>query len=325
MSCGEASLSLNKLAMPLVRHLEAEAARYGARVHRAECGATVIDLGVEAPGGLEAGLRLVEICLGGLGQATLSWLHVGGHTLPAVSVWTDAPALATLGAQMAGWKLELAGRTVLGSGPARALVRKPKRIYKALGHEEEAAGVAILALEADVLPDEAFLASVAEACGVEPAGLYVLLASLRSPAGVVQVVGRAVESCVLKLLGAGFDVKAIRSAMGITLLPPPHPDPDACMGRVNDAILYGSVVHLWADVGDDVAREMAEKAPSCTSPAYGKPFLTIYEEAGRDFYAIDPAIFAPASVAITSLRSGRTYEAGSINEGLALRAFGLLP
>jgi len=202
-------------------------------------------------------------------------------------------------------------------------VRKPKRIFKAIEHEEEPSGTAILALEADELPDDAFLRSVAELCGIGPGGLHVLVASLRSPAGVIQVVGRAVESCLLKLLNLDFDILSVRSALGLTLLPPPHPDPDVCMGRVNDAILYGSSVHLWADVNDDVAKAMAEKAPSRTSSAYGKPFLTIYEEAGRDFYAIDPAIFAPAQVAVTSLRSGKSYVAGGLNVELVTRSFAL--
>ena len=320
---GEGKPSLNALALPLVERLEPEAERLRAHVIRMPSGATVVDMGVEAPGGLEAGLRLVEICMGGLGRASLSWLSIGGLVLPAVSVFTDAPALATLGAQMAGWKLELSGRIVLGSGPARALVRKPKRIYRALGHEEEPSAIAILALEADELPDDAFLRSVAELCGIGPGGLHVLVASLRSPAGVIQVVGRAVEACLLKLLNLDIDVLSVRSALGLTPLPPPHPAPDVCMGRVNDAILYGSIVHLWADVDDDTAKLMAEKAPSCTSSAYGKPFLAIYEEAGRDFYAIDPAIFAPAQVVVSSLKSGRSYVAGELNEELVASSFGI--
>jgi len=137
------------------------------------------------------------------------------------------------------------------------------------------------------------------------------------------VVGRAIEACLLKLLNLDIDVLSIRSALGLTLLPPPHPDPDICMGRVNDAILYGSIVHLWADIDDDTAKLMADKAPSSTSSAYGKPFLTIYEEAGRDFYAIDPAIFAPAQVIVSSLRSGKSYVAGELNEELIASSFGI--
>ena len=128
---------------------------------------------------------------------------------------------------------------------------------------------------------------------------------------------------MLKLLNLDIDVLSVRSALGLTPLPPPHPDPDGCMGRVNDAILYGSIVHLWADVDDGTAKLMAEKAPSCTSSAYGKPFLTIYEEAGRDFYAIDPAIFAPAQVVVSSLKSGRSYVAGELNEELITSSFGI--
>ena len=316
------ALSLNKLAFRILEEMLSEPERYGVEVLKVKSGATVLDLGVEAPGGLEAGLKMVEICLGGLGRAGLTWLELQGHLMPAVSVWTDRPALATLGAQMAGWRLELAGEVVLGSGPARALARKPKKVFRALGHEEEA-DLAILALEASRLPGEELLSRVAEACGVRPGALYVLVAPLASPAGLVQVVGRAVEACLLKLFNAGLDVVAVRTAVGIALLPPPHPKADVCMGRANDALLYGSVVHLWADWPDEVAREAARKAPSCASPAYGKPFLAIYEEAGRDFYKIDPGVFAPARVAITSTRSGRTYAAGRLEERLLLSSFGL--
>ena len=334
---------MNKLAFPIVEELMENAERYGVAILEARCGAHILDLGVKAPGSLGAGLRMIEACLGGLGQASLTWLELGGLEvaaasrsgrqaliptrmgslrLPAISVWTHEPALATLGAQMAGWKLELKGKVVLGSGPARALVRKPKKVFRALGHEEES-DIAILAIEADEIPDDDFLTKVASSCGVEPEGLYVLVAPLRSPAGMVQVVGRAVEACILKLMNLGLNVGAIRVAMGFSILPPLHPDPDECMGRSNDALLYGSVVHIWADFSDEEAREAARKAPSSTSPAYGKPFLTIYEEAGRDFYSIDPAIFAPAQVLITSLESGRTYVAGELNEGLVLRAFSI--
>ena len=336
-------ISLNKLALPLVEELIEKPERYGIMVEVARCGAHVLDLGVKAPGSLDAGLKMIEACLGGLGVASLTWVEVGGPGvaaayrsggqasmptrmgsvgLPAVSVWTHEPALATLGAQMAGWKLELGGHVVLGSGPARALAKKPKKVFRALGHEERS-DVAILAIEADELPDDDFLTQVAGKCGVKPENLYVLVASLRSTAGMVQVVGRAVEACILKLMNLGFDVRAVKVAMGFAVLPPPHPDPDVCMGRSNDALLYGSVVHLWTDFSDEEASEAARKAPSSTSPAYGKPFLTIYEEAGRDFYAIDPGIFAPAQVVVTSLRSGRSYKAGQLNDTLISRAFGL--
>jgi len=316
------ALSLNKLAFRVLEELLSEPERYGVEVLRAGGGSTILDLGVRAPSGLEAGLKMVEICLGGLGRAGLAWLELRGHLLPAVSVWTDRPALATLGAQMASWRLELAGEVVLGSGPARALARKPKKVFRALGHEEKA-DLAILALEASRLPDEELLSRVADACGVKPDALYVLVAPLASPAGLVQVVGRAVEACLLKLFSAGLDVLAVRTAVGTALLPPPHSDADICMGRANDALLYGSVVHLWADWPDEVAREAAREAPSCASPAYGKPFLAIYEEAGRDFYKIDPGVFAPARVAITSTRSGRTYTAGRLEAELLLSSFGL--
>ncbi len=316
------SPSLNRMALPLVEELVEGADRYGIEVVEMGSGATLLDLGVKAPGGVAAGLRMVEICLAGLGRASLSWSRLAGLDFPAVAVWVDAPALAALGSQMAGWKLSLVGRTALGSGPARALARKPKKIFRVLGHEEES-DVAILALEADALPGDDLAREVADACGVRPSDLYILVSPINSMAGMVQVVGRMVEACLLKMLNMGLDVNAVRSAMGLAFLPPLHPDPDVCMGRANDSLLYGSSVWLTAEMDDEVLAEKTRKLPSSSSPSYGKPFLTIYEEAGRDFYSIDPSIFAPARVVITSLSSGRTYVAGGINERILTMSFGL--
>ena len=41
-------------------------------------------------------------------------------------------------------------------------------------------------------------------------------------------------------------------------------------------------------------KELVNKAPSINSKDYGKPFLDIFLNAGKDFYKIDPGLFAPA-------------------------------
>ncbi|GBC75164.1 Methenyltetrahydromethanopterin cyclohydrolase [archaeon HR06] len=50
-----------------------------------------------------------------------------------------------------------------------------------------------------------------------------------------------------------------------------------------------------------------EKAPSSSSPSFGKPFYQIFKEANYDFYKIDPLLFAPAKYIINNKRSGRTF------------------
>ena len=54
---------------------------------------------------------------------------------------------------------------------------------------------------------------------------------------------------------------------------------------------------------------------------FGKPFLDLFEECGRDFYKIDPMLFSPAVVQLISLRSGNTYEFGEYRPDLIQRSF----
>ena len=52
------------------------------------------------------------------------------------------------------------------------------------------------------------------------------------------------------------------------------------------------------------------RSRSSSSKDYGKPFSEIFKEVAYDFYRIDPMLFAPATIAITSLVSGKTFRAG---------------
>ena len=85
------------------------------------------------------------------------------------------------------------------------------------------------------------------------------------------------------------------------------------MGRTNDAILYGGSVHLSVRGSDEAARSLAQRLPSSTSRDYGRSFADIFQQAGFDFYKIDPALFAPAEVWVSNLDSGQTFHAGALN------------
>ena len=69
---GRTTESVNALAGALVDRLVAGAAKYRIAVERGSLGELLIDAGAKAPGGIEAGLLLTEICMGGLGSVTLS-------------------------------------------------------------------------------------------------------------------------------------------------------------------------------------------------------------------------------------------------------------
>src|SRR5262245_2388313 len=116
-------LGLNRRAAHLADALVADAALLGVATSQIAGGAQLIDCGVAAAGGLEAGRRLAEVCLAGLGTVSITTTDVGGLWLPAVAVTTDHPVTACLASQYAGWAIDPPGYFAMGSGPARSVAR----------------------------------------------------------------------------------------------------------------------------------------------------------------------------------------------------------
>ena len=78
-------------------------------------------------------------------------------------------------------------------------------------------------------------------------------------------------------------------------------------------MLYGGQVRYTVLGEDDELAQLAERLPSSTSPDYGTPFYDIFKRYDNDFYKIDPMLFSPAEVWLTSTTSGRTFHAGRTN------------
>ena len=49
------------------------------------------------------------------------------------------------------------------------------------------------------------------------------------------------------------------------------------------------------------------------SSDYGTPFYDVFKRYDSDFYKIDPMLFSPAEVWLTSATSGRTFHGGRLN------------
>jgi methenyltetrahydromethanopterin cyclohydrolase len=310
-------LSVNALSHPLVAALLQDRERLRLKVDTEAGGVTILDAGIDVPGSLEAGLRIARICMGGLG-------HVDLHSAPG-SAWPDwvqvrssQPVLACLASQYAGWSLaaskeEAGGRKffALGSGPARALAGQ-EALFGELGYRDRP-GPACLVLEVDRRPPPVVLAKVLHDCGLQPAQLTLILTPTTSLAGTTQVVARVLEVALHKAHQLGFPLQHIVEGTATAPLPPPHADGLQAMGRTNDAILYAGRVHLSVQGGDAAARDLAHRLPSAHSPDHGRPFAEIFAAAGHDFYRIDPALFAPAEVWVSSLESGTTWHGGAID------------
>ena len=305
-------LSINKLAQELIDELVAKPEYYRVGVEKLPSGATVIDTGLKAHGGYEAGLMMTRIAMGGAGTAELGYADFGGLMLPTVVVATDHPAVALFGAQLAGWTIKPEGYTAFGSGPARALAQKPKKVFAKIEYKDEA-DVAVLLLETEKSPPDSAAHFIAEACGVKPENVTMLLTTMTSMAGMTQISGRIVETGLFRLDVLGLDLKKVQYGVGYAPIMPVHPDGGKAMGRAEDALHYGGVTAYIVDEEEDVLREMAVKASFNNCSEYGKSSFEIYSAVNFDFTKIDPALFAPAVMTLTSAKTGASFTCGEIN------------
>jgi methenyltetrahydromethanopterin cyclohydrolase len=312
-------LSVNKLAHELAAELIKRKDYYRVEVEKLPSGATVIDTGLEAHGGYEAGLMVTRIAMGGAGNAHLQYSDYGGTKLPSVVVSTDSPAIALFGAQLAGWKIKPEGYTADSSGPARALALKPKEVFQKIGYKDES-DVAVILLETEEKPPDSAAYYIAERCGVEPRNVCMVLTSTKSVAGMVQISGRIVETGLFRLDVLGLDPKKVLYGAGCAPVMPVHSDPGKAMGRAEDALTYGGVTTYLVDEPEDSLRRIAEKAPSSSCKDYGKTSYEIYKAVNFDFTKVDPALFAPASISLTCAETGATFTYGKVNDRIILES-----
>lgn len=305
-------LSVNERAMKIVEEVISNPEYYGVRVEKVENGGVIIDAGVKARGGYEVGLKITEICMGGLGRAHLTVQQYGDFVLPAVVVHTDEPCIATLGSQFAGWRIKVGDFFALGSGPARAISQEPKELYRKIQYKDES-DVAVIVFESDKYPSADVFKYVADKCHVDPSRVYSVITPTSSIAGCTQISGRIVETGIHKLTELGFDPRKIIYGAGVAPIAPVHPKFARAMGRTNDVIIASGQVFLTVDYEGPDLEDYVKRTPSSASKIYGKPFFEIFKEAGYDFYKIDPAIFSPAHLTVSNIRDGKVYTAGRVD------------
>jgi len=306
------SLRMNEAASEIADSMADQPELLRIKSHRLPSGARIIDAGVEVDGGIEAGLAVAEICMGGLGNVSCAPLQIGSRSYAGLMVWTDHPAVACMASQYAGWAISVGKFFAMGSGPLRAHARVERELFEKLGYEEQV-DEAVLVLEARALPTEEVTAWVAEKARLQPLQLTFVVAPTASLAGGVQISARIVETGLHKIETLGFDVRRVVSAMGTAPLPPVAQNDLKAIGRTNDCILYGGQARYTIRASDTELEKLAEQVPASASRDYGTPFYEIFQRYGGDFYKIDPLLFSPAEVWLTSTESGRTFHAGHVN------------
>jgi len=308
----ESGLGLNERAWRIADAMVANAAALRVTARTLPGGARVIDAGIDTPGGYGAGRALAEICMGGLADVAYPPLLLGGDTWPGVRVWTDHPAVSCMASQYAGWAIQVGKYFAMGSGPLRAHARVEQELFAKLRYAERAER-GVLVLETRAAPTDAVAAWVGQKAGLAPSQLTFVVAPTASLAGGVQIAARMLETGLHKMDTLGFDVTKVVSGMGTAPLPPVAKNDLRAIGRTNDCILYGGQARYTVNADDAELSALVPKIPAAASKDYGTPFYEIFKRYDGDFYKIDPLLFSPAEVWLTSVASGKTYHAGHVN------------
>jgi len=308
----ESGLGLNERAWRIADAMVANAAALRVTARTLPGGARVIDAGIDTPGGYGAGRALAEICMGGLADVAYPPLLLGGDTWPGVRVWTDHPAVSCMASQYAGWAIQVGKYFAMGSGPLRAHARVEQELFAKLRYAERAER-GVLVLETRAAPTDAVAAWVGQKAGLAPSQLTFVVAPTASLAGGVQIAARMLETGLHKMDTLGFDVTKVVSGMGTAPLPPVAKNDLRAIGRTNDCILYGGQARYTVNADDAELSALVPKIPAAASKDYGTPFYEIFKRYDGDFYKIDPLLFSPAEVWLTSVGSGKTYHAGQVN------------
>jgi methenyltetrahydromethanopterin cyclohydrolase len=224
-----------------------------------------------------------------------------------------------MASQYAGWRIKIDEYFAMASGPMRAHLGE-EALYDSIGGREKAP-LAVGVLETGALPTAAVIAKLAQRLNLAPERIRLLAARAASPAGMVQISARALETALHKLLELKFDIRNAEAGCGLAPVPPlPASEIDA-IGRGNDAVLYGSVVALWVGGDLDAWRDIGPRVISTSSRDYGLPFAELFERSGRDFYRIDPLLFSPAALVIHHLPTGESLAFGRIDRQILKRSF----
>ena len=312
-------ISINKLSDDLLNELKDNANKYRLKISKNTLGTTIIDAGIKAQGSLEAGLKISEICMGGLGSISINSCNFSDLISWNITVSASQPVLSCLASQYAGWSLSHNDFFSLGSGPARALAKREK-IFDEIGYSDQYSKTSIV-LETNKIPPNEIIEKISKDCNVDKDKITIILAPTTSMVGNLQVVARVLEVALHKAHELKFPLNKIVDGIGSAPIPPIAKDTLTGMGRTNDSIIYGGNIFLTINGSSDEAKKLAKELPSQNSKDFGIPFKEIFQKYQGDFYKIDGSLFSPARVSINSLESGETFHGGIIKTNLVEKSF----
>jgi methenyltetrahydromethanopterin cyclohydrolase len=313
--------NLNRPAVAMIKETIAHADEYQIKSWQADCGSTIVDMGLTCPGSWKAAQVFVEAGFGGMGKATFGKLDLGPFTLPTIDVWTDHPVLAVVASQAGCWPLGEGEFAAIGSGPARAVALADR--WSGHGYRDTSADEVVVQIQTPKVPSDQVCLAVAEMCHVAPEKVYVVFAPTACLVGHVQVASRTVEQVMIKLFLRGFDIHKVVHGFGTAPVAPLVKDEVEAMGRANDCLFYGATTVLYADLPDEAIEPVLKTFTYDVNSGeyWGVPFAQIFKKFNCNWHEVPDLLDSPAKVIINSLQSGHSFVGGKINQEVMLRSF----
>ena len=199
--------SINKTTEKLVDNLIENKEKFRLQVYKGKLNCTIIDAGIKTDGSIESGIKISEICLGGLGKVDIVLNNVSSKSRWSVNVKSCNPVLACLGCQYAGWSLQYKDFFSLGSGPGRSLAQREK-IFKELNYVDNHNRTSLI-LEVDKEPPIEIIKKVSKDCNVEESQIIFILTPTTSMSGNIQIVSRVLEVALHKAHELKFPLERV--------------------------------------------------------------------------------------------------------------------
>jgi len=316
--------SLTENTMGVVKEILANPEAIGCEAKKLECGATVVDMGINCKGSWKAAVLFTRATMGDLGMVSLGEFKLNEEfTFSSVEMFIDQPMIACVGAEMADWRLGDGEYATIASGPARAqAVVDTDHYIHCTPYRDGCRDAAVVCLQDVRYPSEELAMEIANACHVAPENTYILVSNSTCIAASMQVSARMLEQTCHKMFEKHFDPGQMVLMRGSAPIAPVVKNEDKTFGRINDALIYGSEVQVWVDAEDDAIAEVIDKLVGKTSsPNYGELFEDIFLRAGKDFFYVDHDVHSVAKIQIHNVNTGRAFVSGEINYELLEKSF----
>lgn len=316
-------LSLTKNVMGVIHEILADPEAIGCQADKLPCGATVVDMGLHCKGSWKAALLFTRATLGDLAIVQLGNFKLNeDYSFASVEVFLEQPMIACMASQIAGWSLGEGEYATIASGPARSQAVVDSDHYIHMTPYRDQSDQAVVCLQDVHYPTNALALEVAQACHVKPENVYILISDSTCIACSMQVSARIIEQSCHKMMRNGFSAEQIVLCRGRAPIAPIVKDELKTMGRINDALIYGSEAEFWVDAKDEDIEAVIHKMVGITSsPRYNERFEDVFDQAGRNFFQVEVDVHSIAKCQFHNVNTGRSFHAGEINYALLERSF----